>query len=89
MIEFEDCAGWKWEGGLEVIEFTADQDGHTIVCRVSRKCLEDHCGGPKTAGECLDAAKKHSVAIEVKVQSLIQRARFEPDGSILLRSADW
>ncbi len=89
MIEFEDCAGWKWVGARDVVEFTADRDGHTIVCRVSRKCLEDHCGDPKTAGEYLDAAKKHSVAIEYRVQALIQRARFELNGSITLRSNDW
>ena len=89
MIEFEDCTGWQWVGSRDVVEFTADRDGHTIVCRVSRKCLEDHCGDPKTAGEYLDAAKKHSVAIEFRVQALIQRARFELDDSILLRSADW
>ncbi len=53
------------------------------------ECIEDHCGDPKTAGEYLDAAKKHSVAIEFRVQALIQRARFELDDSILLRSADW
>ncbi len=89
MIEFEDCSGWKWVGALDVIEFTADRDGHTIVCRVSRKCLETHCGDPKTAGDFLDASKKHFVAIEIRVQALIQRARFELDDSILLRSADW
>ncbi len=89
MIEFEDCAGWKWVGGPDVIEFTAALDGHIFVCRVTGECIEDHCGDPKTAGEYLDAAKKHSVAIEFRVQALIQRARFELDDSILLRSADW
>ena len=89
MIEFEDCAGCKWVGGLDVIEFTADLDGQTIVCRVSRQCLEDHCGNPKTAGECVGAAKKNFEAITDRVQFLIERARFEPDDSILLRSSDW
>ncbi len=89
MIEFEDCAGWKWVGARDVVEFTADLDGYAFVCRVSSECIEDHCGDPKTAGEYLDAAKKHSVAIEFRVQALIQRARFEPDDSILLRSSDW
>ena len=89
MIEFGDNLNWKWVGARDVVEFTADRDGHTIVCRVSRKCLEDHCGDPKTADEYLDAAKKHSVAIEGRVRSLIERARFELNGSITLRSADW
>ncbi len=89
MIEFENCTGWQWVDARDVVEFTADRDGHTIVCRVSRKCLEDHCGDPKTAGEYLDAAKKHSVAIECRVQSFIERARFELNGSITLRSNDW
>ena len=89
MIEFEDCAGWKWVGARDVVEFTADLDGYAFVCRVSSECIEDHCGNPKTAGEYLDAAKKHSVAIEGRVRSLIERARFELNGSITLRSADW
>ncbi len=89
MIEFGDNLNWKWVGARDVVEFTADRDGHTIVCRVSRKCLEDHCGDPKTAVEYLDAAKKHSVAIEGRVRSLIERARFELNGSITLRSAEW
>ena len=89
MIEFGDNLNWKWVGELDVAEFTINVEGSPVICRVSRECLEDHCGDPKTVGEYLDAAKKHSVAIEGRVQALIQRARFELNGSITLRSNDW
>ncbi len=59
-----------------------------MICRVSKECIDDHWGDPKTAGEFPDAAKIHSVAIENKVRSLIQSRRYEPDGSILVRSAE-
>ena len=89
MIEFGDNLNWKWVGGLDVIEFAIDVDGAPVICRVSRECLEDHCGDPKTAGEFLDAAKRNFEAITDRVQRLIEGGRTEPDGSILLRSADW
>ena len=89
MIEFEDCSGWKWVDGPDVIEFTADLDGHTFVCRVTGECIEDHCGDPKTAGEFLDAAKNNFGAITDRVHDLIAGGRYEPDGSILVRTTDW
>ena len=89
MIEFGDNTNWKWVGESDVIEFIIGLGGAPVTCRVSRECLEDHCGDPKTAGEFLDAAKVNFEAITDRVQGLIEGARFEPDGSILLRSADW
>ncbi|MCH8098262.1 MAG: DUF1488 family protein [Proteobacteria bacterium] len=89
MIEFGDNLDWKWVGGLEVVEFTIHVGGAPVICRVSRECLEDHCGDPKTAGEFLDAAKVNFDAITDRIQGLIAKRRRESDGSILLRSADW
>ena len=89
MIDFGDNLNWKWVGGLEVVEFTIRIDGVPVICRVSRECLEDHCGDPKTAGEFLDAAKLNFDAITDRIQGLIEKRRREPNGSILLRSADW
>ena len=89
MIEFGDNLNWKWVGESEVIEFAIIVDGAAVICRVSRECLENHCGDPKTAGEFLDAAKVNFDAITDRIQGLIEKTRREPDGSILLRSADW
>ncbi len=89
MIEFGDNLNWKWVGVLDVAEFTINVDGITVFCRVSRECLEDHCGDPKTAGEFLDAAKGNFEAITDRIQRLIEGGQLEPDGSILLRSPDW
>ena len=89
MIEFRDYLYWKWVGGLDVIEFTIDVDGDSVICQVSRECLEAHCGNPTTPGECLDVAKMNFGAITDRIAGLIADERFEPDSSILLRSADW
>ncbi len=89
MIEFGDNLNWKWVGELDVAEFTINVDGFTVFCRVSRECLEDHCGDPKTAEEFLDAAKGNFGAITDRVHDLIAGGRYEPDGSILVRTTDW
>ena len=88
-IEFGDNLYWKWVGGLDVIEFTIDVDGLPVICRVSRECLEDHCGNPTTPGECLDVAKMNYDAITDRIAGLIADERFEPDDGIMLRSSDW
>ena len=89
MIEFGDNLNWKWVGELDVAEFTIHVDGALVICRVSRECLEDHCGDPKTAGEFLDAAKRNFGPITDRLPDLIAVRRYESDGSILIRSADW
>jgi len=86
---FGDNTGWIWNSWLDVVQFTAEVGGSRVICRVSRKCLEDHCGDPKAPGEYLDAAKKNTEAITHKVQLLIQSGRYESDSSILVRSSDW
>ena len=60
-----------------------------VKCRVSQECIEDNMGDPRTPEACLDAAKAHFDAITDKVGFLIAAGRFEEDGSIVLRSADW
>ncbi len=88
-IKFRDNTGWVWIIGADVAQFRVEVGGSPVTCRVSRECLEDHCGDPKSPGEFLDAAKKNTEAITDVVQLLIQSGRYEPDGSILVRSTDW
>ncbi len=89
MIEFGDNLNWKWVGELDAAEFTITVDGIPVICRVSRECLEDHCGVPKTAGEFFDAAKGNFQAITDRLPDLIAGSRYEPEGSILVRTTDW
>ncbi len=89
MIEFGDNLNWRWVGELEAVELTIHVNKQPVVCRVSRECLEDHCGNPTTPGEYLEVAKMNFGAITDRIAGLIADERFEPDDSILLRSADW
>ena len=88
MIDYGDNKDWSWVGGLEEIHFTVREDGKNILCRVSREFLEDHCGNPSDPVACLDAAKGLFDPITDKIGRLISGRRFEPDGSVLLRTSD-
>ena len=89
MINFANGDHWQWAGDLDAVRFTVHENSKPIDCKVSRECLADHCGNPTTPEDCLDAAKRHSYMIENKIGHLIAIGKFEPDGTILLRSADW
>ncbi len=80
---------WRWNGAREVVELTVDDEGRRIVCRVSRECIEDNFGNPSGPEECLDAAKVNFDPITDLISHLIRRGRYEPDGSILIRTLDW
>ena len=88
-FEFGTNENWKWLPGLGVVEFTVEADGNSILCRVSKECIADHCGDPAAIGDFLGAAKRHFDEITDKVAHFITIGRFESDGSILLKSADW
>ncbi len=88
-IKFRDNTGWVWISGPDVAQFRVEVGGSPVTCRVSRECLEDHCGNPTTPGEYLEVAKMNFGAITDRIAGLIADERFEPDDSILLRSADW
>lgn len=68
------------------VSFTADIDGNQVLCRISVEALEDNygCNGVEPVG-CFQSNR---YAIEAKAASLIDKKRFETDGSILIRSAD-
>ena len=89
MIEFGNSDSMSWNGTYEEVRFDVIRDGQSIQCRVSRQALEDHCGNPKDAGACLDAANAHFNAITDKVGHKIAIGAFELDGSVLLSTSDW
>jgi len=89
MLNYGTAEGMRWLTAPNCVELTVLEDGQAIICRVSRKCLEDNCGRPPTAAALLDAAKQNFHHIMHRVDRLIRRGRFESDGTILLRSSDW
>lgn len=75
-----------WDGNRDVVAFPADVDGKRIHCAVSGEALQDNFGGNHTAP--LDCFRASRGAIEAKATCLICHGRFEPNGSILIRSQD-
>lgn len=75
-----------WDGIRDVISFPADVNNQRIRCAVSWEALQDHFGGNDISP--LDAFCAKRSAIEGVVERLINRQRFEQDGSILIRSQD-
>lgn len=75
-----------WDGNRYVISFPADVNNQRICCAVSWEALQDHFGGNDIPP--LDAFRAKRSAIEGVAERLINRRRFEQDGSILIRSQD-
>ncbi len=89
IIQYGTNENWRWDFDSEEARFDVTYDGKTIPCRVTRECIEDHCGDPKSADYCFTAAKEHFDAITDQVGFYVTAGRFEPDGSVLVRSQDW
>ena len=88
MFEFGTNEDLAWDGTRDVVQFTIIRDGQQIICRVSKECITDHFGDPSTDGACFNAAKERFDPITDLAAHLITIGRFEPDGTILIRSSD-
>ncbi len=88
-INYGSNENWLWDLGAEEVRFVVYDDGKKVLCRVSRECLENHCGDPQDENACLTAAKKNFNRITDQIGFYVKFGRFEPDGSVLLRSGDW
>ncbi len=44
MISYQSAMDWRWVIEAEEVQFTAAHSGKEILCRVTRECIEDHCG---------------------------------------------
>ena len=88
-IEYGTNEKWRWDGEFDEVRFHVRVGGNPVLCRVSRECIEDHCGNPSTPETCLDAAKVYFDRITDIIGDRIARGHFEVDGSVLLRSRDW
>lgn len=68
----------------DVVEFRVDR----VRCAISLEALEDHFAEHLSLDH-LDCFKSNHREIERKAQVFIKEKRFEPDGSILIRSKDF
>jgi hypothetical protein len=81
-ITFPDLEAW--DAGRMVVSFPAELEGRRISCAVSMEALQDHFDARNLAP--LEAFRSHRWEIERIAEYLIARKRFEPDGSVLVRS---
>lgn len=79
-------AGEHWFGDRMIVSFQADVSGRLVRCAISMEALEDHWGA--TLATAIESFRLHRTAIEAKAQQLLLKARFEGDGSILIRTRD-
>ena len=75
-----------WNGNRDIVSFPAEVNGKRVRCAISWEALQDNfCGNGAPPIDCFRANRR---AIEAKAERLIQEGRFEPDGSLLIRSQD-
>ena len=75
-----------WDHLTDCVAFSADLDDSRIACRISLEALQDNFGCVQLRPvECF---KVNRARIEAKVETLVRRAQYESDGSILIRSRD-
>lgn len=75
-----------WDGNREVVTFPVFLNKQRIRCAISLEAIQDHFGGKDLPP--LDVFRAKRSAIEGIAKRLIERQRFEQDGSILIRSQD-
>jgi hypothetical protein len=71
--------------GVSVI-FFAEADGHDIKCAITSEALRDRFGG--NYHDPRSAFLRNRETIERIATNLINESRFEPDGSILIKTQD-
>ena len=92
-IEYGTNENWRWKD--ESVEFSVNDSGREILCRVSYECIRDNFderdnfNEPLGMRECLALTKARFDKITDLVGEKIARAQFEEDGTVLIRSSDW
>lgn len=79
-------AGERWNGARDVAEFTARLGDKRIRCAISLEALCDNFDADNK--QPLESFQSNRRKIEAIAAGLIKCQRFEPDGSILVRSSD-
>ena len=75
-----------YDSDCRVVRFAAIVGNETIACAISTEALTDHFENDPQRPAMVFA--RHRSAIEGIADKLITGRRFEPDGSILIRTAD-
>jgi hypothetical protein len=78
---------WYDHHRRKVVWFTALVDGKRVDCGISIEALCDHFGA--FYDDPLPVFKAHRQGIEQAAAKLIRKSRFEKDGTILIKSADF
>jgi hypothetical protein len=87
VVEYGDNSQVYWHPDTMEARFPIRVDGKKIVCRATAEYLEDRFQAQEdNDGTMLDAARSNFDAITDDLAPLLAGNRFEPDGSILLRS---
>ena len=89
MLDYGTNESWYWHSPTMEVRFRILKDGKPVVCRVTHECIKDHCGNPADESACFTAAKQNFDAITDQVGYYVSLGRFEPDGTVLLRTTDW
>ena len=79
-------AGERWNGYREVAEYSAVLGDRRIHCAISLEALCDNFDADPE--EPLPSFHNSRAKIEAITAKLVDRGRFEADGSILVRTAD-
>lgn len=69
------------------VSFPASVEGEQVKCFISLEALQDHFNADHT--DQLESFKNNRVEIESKAREIINKNRYEVDGSIFLRTADF
>jgi fido (protein-threonine AMPylation protein) len=86
-IELAFPAPEEWtDSGRDVVVFWGMDRNHRIRCAISREALDDHFHGDNR--NKLEVFRENSRAIEEIAQRKYLSGRVEPDGSVLVRTAD-
>jgi Protein of unknown function (DUF1488) len=89
-IEYDSVDLWRYDIDSHEVRFDAFIGEKNIPCRVERECIQDSLGNPDAQPDIiLSVAKNEFDKITDRIGGLISSARFETDGSVLLRAADW
>ena len=71
------------------VNFTAQDSGKFVRCRVSHEALQDHCG--LSSDQCADARRAFDYNL-ARIRHVAARkyanGQLEPDGSVLVRTSD-
>jgi hypothetical protein len=89
-IEYASVDLWRYDSDCHEVRFDAFVGEKKILCRVKRECMQGSLGNPHAEPDIiLSVAKNEFDKITDRIGGMISSARFESDGSVLLRAADW